>query len=299
MTQTKTEQTTGTDQSGNTKPDWTMKKHRCYIMTIWEEPLTHFEKAVYEVWCDDTCKDGKPHKHQVIYFKNPISFNSIKKIYKTSHIEKARSVYDAIHYIKDNKNGRKHNIEEIGTEPKDTRFHTVKDLKDCKDPDLIPWNQYNIWTKIQEKERRKDELMNMLDEIEKDDLKAPEIIYFTGPSGKGKTYGAYKCAMSKFEKADIGKITIENNFLSVSNEEAKCFVIEEFRPSQMHAANFLQLIDKYGYDAPIKGGHIYLRPQCIIICSIISPYELYANEEVNKQFTRRITEIHDLNEPCI
>ena len=134
----------------------------------------------------------------------------------------------------------------------------------------------------------------MLEEIEKDDLKGPEIIYICGDSGKGKTYKAYKIALSKFDKIDIGKLTIENNFIQITKDKAKCYVIEEFRPSQIKAASFLQLTDKYGYTCNIKGSFKTIRPKCIIIASIIKPEDLYKNEEINKQFTRRITEIINL-----
>ena len=35
----------------------------------------------------------------------------------------------------------------------------------------------------------------MLNEIEKDELKGPDVYYFTGDSGKGKTYNAMKKAL--------------------------------------------------------------------------------------------------------
>lgn len=71
--------------------------------------------------------------------------------------------------------------------------------------------------------------------------------------------------------------------------------IEEFRPSQIKASDFLQLTDKYGFRCNTKGGFATLRPEKIIICSIIPPEQIY-KEEVNKQFLRRITETIDLDE---
>ena len=81
-------------------------------------------------------------------------------------------------------------------------------------------------------------------------------------------------------------------------DDAECFVIEEFRPSQMAAASFLQLTDKYGFRANIKGGWRYLHPKKIIICSIIEPEFLYHNDEINTQFTRRITKCINLYNEC-
>ena len=121
---------------------------RAYILTIFNDPLVHFDNALYEVWCDDTCEDGKPHKHQVVYFKTPVAFNTIKKSYPTAHIESVKSVYGAIHYIKDNKNGRKTNIEELGKVPIDRRPVTIKELMEVEDPDVLDWRQRKVWMQI-------------------------------------------------------------------------------------------------------------------------------------------------------
>ena len=101
-------------------------------------------------------------------------------------------------------------------------------------------------------------------------------------------------ALKEYKKQEIGKITLKNDFFDIVNENAKCYVIEEFRPSQIKASDFLQLTDKYGYRCNIKGGFVTLRPEKIIICSIIPPEQIY-REEVNKQFMRRITERIDLD----
>ena len=134
----------------------------------------------------------------------------------------------------------------------------------------------------------------MLEEIKNDELKAPKIIYITGGTGKGKTYKAYKLALENYDKKDIGKLTLKNDFFDVINKSAKCYVIEEFRPSQIKASDFLQLTDKYGFRANIKGGFVSLRPEMIIICSIIEPEKIY-KEEINQQFLRRITETINLD----
>ena len=53
---------------------------------------------------------------------------------------------------------------------------------------------YNIKKKIDLEKERNENFYEMLEEIEKDELKGPDVYYFTGPSGKGKTYSALKKA---------------------------------------------------------------------------------------------------------
>lgn len=183
-------------------------------------------------------------------------------------------------------------IDEIGDEPHQGA-RTVKELVEADISSVDP-HLYRIKKQLDAEKRDLDTFMEMLDEIEKDDLKAPTVIYITGGTGKGKTYSAYKRALKEYPKKKIGKLTLKNDFIDIVNgDEAECFVIEEFRPSQIKATDFLQLTDKYGYRCNIKGGFATLRPKMIIICSIIQPEHIY-KEEVNKQFLRRITERIDL-----
>lgn len=233
--------------------------------------------------------EEKQHEHYHIYvhFKNMIKLN-IKKCCG-AHVEYVKGTYnDNLKYF--TKQGEL--TEEWGEKPHQG-LKTVKELKEMNIEEVPP-QYYRIKKEIDAEKNDENNFFEMLDEIEKDELKAPKIIYITGGTGKGKTYKAYKIALQNYEKKDIGKLTLKNDFFDVINKNAKCFVIEEFRPSQIKASDFLQLTDKYGYRANIKGGFVSLRPEMIIICSIIEPEKIY-KEEINQQFIRRITEIINLN----
>ena len=231
---------------------------------------------------------GHEHVHIYAYFKTPLKL-SIKKCCG-AHIEPTKGTFnDNFEYL--TKEGPL--TFEWGEKPHQG-LKTVKELRELN-VDEIPPQYYNIKMKLDQKRHDEEVFFNMLDEIENDNLKTPNIVYITGGTGKGKTYSAYKMALKEFKKEEIGKITLKNDFFDIVNESAKCYVIEEFRPSQIKASDFLQLTDKYGYRCNIKGGFITLRPEKIIICSIIPPEQIY-REEVNKQFMRRITERIDLDE---
>lgn len=232
---------------------------------------------------------GHQHYHVYVNFNVPIKL-SLKKCCG-AHVEIARgSPKQNIEYL--TKEGEPYL--EFGERPRQGML-TVADLKEMT-LDETPAQYSRIKTELDRKKKDESDFFSMLDEIENDNLKAPKIIYITGGTGKGKTYSAYKRALSEYPKTDIGKITLKNDFFDVINENAKCFVIEEFRPSQIKASDFLQLTDKYGYRANIKGGFVSLRPEMIIICSIIPIDQIY-KEEINKQFTRRVTETINLDLP--
>lgn len=166
----------------------------------------------------------------------------------------------------------------------------VRDLPDMTHEQLTELhpNLFTCAIRARDKIISERGFMEMLDEIANNELKHPNVLYITGDSGSGKTYQAYQFALCMYDKSEIGKCSIENNFFNFINPDARCMVIEEFRPSQCHASLFLQFTDAYGFDAPIKGGYQYVRPETIIICSIIPSAEIYQHEELNLQFQRRI-----------
>lgn len=252
--------------------------------------LTSLKSLDYIISCKETAPStGHEHIHIYAHFKTSFRL-SLAKCYN-AHVEICKgSPKQNIEYIR--KDGLI--LDEYGTIPHQG-ICTIAELHDCDVANVNP-HLYRIKKEVDEDYNKTELFMGMLDEIEHNELKGPEVIYYTGESGCGKTYSCYQYALSKFDKSKIGKITINNNFLSIINANANCFVIEEFRSSQMKASNFLQMIDKYGYDAPVKGGHVYIRPKCFIIASIIQPDELYNDEEINEQFLRRITHAYKWDE---
>ena len=247
---------------------------------------------------------GQKHYHVYVQYKNTKKL-SVRRLYG-AHFEKCYGSAQAnIKYCK--AEDPKHIqlgvtaivIEEEGEPMTKGGNFTVGYLEELDNKQELPAIYYNIYNKIQNKKKSDDAFYEMLEEIEKDALKPIEVVYFIGKPGNGKTYNAYKFALQHFKKEEITKVTINNNFFEfVGSNEDKCLVVEEFRPSQLHPSSLLQFTDKYGYSCPIKGGHKYTKPEMIIICSIIHPARLYREEkdELNEQFTRRITHLFEVME---
>lgn len=232
------------------------------------------------------------HEHIHIYAHFSSQYNLSKKIMSHgAHVEVCRgSPKQNIDYVK--KDGVI--LDEYGEVPHQGA-RTIKELRQLTREECPP-NLIRIYDSEKEKEQREESFMSMLDEIEEDRLEGPEVIYFTGDSGKGKTYSAYKYALNKYEKEHIGKISFNNGFADIVNPKAECFVCEEFRPSDLRASKLLELLDKYGASVNVKGGFEYLRPKTIIFASIFRPQKLYTDEEKNEQFIRRIKHIYRCEE---
>lgn len=297
------------ESSNNTNISDCVKKSRMYLLTINEKTIPHLYDILEYIENLKTCNyyiccshnkgsndDTKLHYHIAIQFTNTIKL-SIKKLYG-AHIDVGcyGSIQNMVKYVKgetghdDIAGFHSEIIKEYGLMNKNGGYK-IKDIRNMSSAEIqeLPGNMIRCAEHIKNTYNAEELFNNMLDEIEKDNLQKPIIIYITGDSGSGKTYQAYKMALCMYEKSKIGKITIENNFFNIINNDAECYIIEEFRPSDCRASIFLQFTDCYGYSAPIKGGHQYIRPKCIIICSIIPSIDIYKNDEINKQFQRRIT----------
>lgn len=242
------------------------------------------------------------HYHIAVQYENSIKL-SAQYLYGAHNEAAEKSIQANIKYCKCE--DKKHKslgvtyelIDEKGNFKPRGGDYSVKHLLEIDNKEDLPdGRMYNTWKKLKEEKESEDAFLFMLECIEKNDLRGPEVIYFIGKPGFGKTWNAYRYALQKYDKKDICKVTINNNFFSYTGLGTKCFVIDEFRPSQLHPSSLLSFTDKYGYNSPIKGGYKYVHPECIIICSIIHPSRLYREdkEELNEQFTRRITHLFEV-----
>lgn len=286
-----------------------IKKSRNFLLTINEKSLCHYSeiknyfynlKSLNYFLCTEHIGQENKHYHIFCQFKNPISI-SLKKLYG-SHVE---ICYGSPQQNKkycmaeDEKHKHLKIVAKIIDEKGELRQSGGKTIREVEEMSIeerkdLPLQYKRIINEMNEDDREEEIFLKMLDEIEKNELKGPNIIYLTGESGSGKTTMAYKIAIKRYPKNEIGRITINNNFFKLPKKEKKCYIIEEFRSSQIRAADFLQLTDKYGYSCNTKGGFRTIKPETIIICSIIRPQDLYKNEEINQQFLRRITEAYEL-----
>lgn len=225
---------------------------------------------------------GHQHIHIYVHFSQPYRISK-KILSHGAHIEVCRgSPKQNIEYVK--KDGKI--LDEIGDIPHQG-YKTIEELMELSRDEVAP-NLLRIYDNEKKKKNSEEQFETMLDEIANDSLEGPEVIYFTGDSGRGKTYSAYKYALNKYDKKDIGKISFNNGFADIVNPNAKCFVCEEFRPADLKASKLLELLDKYGASVNVKGGFEYIRPKTIILASIFNPKYLYQDEEKNEQFMRRI-----------
>ena len=134
-------------------------KSKTWFITMFEDELKHPEDVIYDISCEDSTEKGFFHYHQVLCYENPVSIDVIRELYPTSHIERARSVYDSINYLKNNRNGRKSNVIEIGHPPINTECekYTTEDLEHIEDPSILSLRLQKIWRELHNKDKESQE----------------------------------------------------------------------------------------------------------------------------------------------
>lgn len=241
--------------------------------------LTKLKQLKYLISCRELAPSTK-HEHIHIYvcFSGSVKL-SINKICG-AHIEPCRGTHKQnIEYIR--KDGQI--IEEIGEEPRERGgSHTVKELKEIKNPDELDYKEYNTWKKIQEVENNDLEI----DDFEKD----IKVYFIQGPSGIGKTEKAKDIIRKNKDKygTKFNSIKYENSFyIGVGN--AKIALYDDFRDSHMKASEFINLIDYNKHQLNIKGGSKLNNYELIIITSIQRIEDIYRHmpEEAKEQWLRR------------
>lgn len=269
----------GTPPRGNTKS-------RGWCLTFFkEENLETFKE-----WSKDSryallgnkelTLEGKEHWHAFVYYDNPRAWRPIHDKFPGVHIEACNKNKNYMKYCC--KEGK---LWDEGDSPKQNI-----DIENMSEEEIIRADPRCHKAYVEAKRKLEGIRLknNVLNEIRNHKLKASNCFVFQGGTGRGKTYGACEKAIELGYKNDeIGFIDFDEKFIT-GEVDKKCLICKEFRPSQIKPWILLELLDKYGINARVLGSSIFVRPEIVMLCSIINVEDFYKNEEINTQFTRRI-----------
>lgn len=241
-------------------------------------------KYTYIIIGNEVGESGTPHLQIYLYYKNARTFTSIKKLFKTAHIEpqspKSTAEQNQAYCSKQSvlfedgilpKSGKRTDIEECKNVVQNT--HSIRQV-------------VSIATSVQG--IRIAEKWLEFNEVQRDFK--PKVQWFYGDSGSGKTKLAYEIFKDfpdqTYTCMDTGK------WFQGYDGHAKV-IIDDMRGDFMKFHQLIKLIDRYPYKIECKGGSRQFLADHIIITSIFSPTELFKNQEDEpiKQLLRRIDEI--------
>ena len=240
-------------------------RSRAWCITNFNDPIWHPENAQYDLMCSDTTKEGIVHYHQYLYFKNPVAFSTVKKNYPSAHIE--HEYKDYVHYIKENKNGRKTIIYEQGKVP--CKIRTIEDAKKAtqEEIDMAPVQNYKMIKMIQNDARYEEARHNKF-------IKDIDFQWHFGPTGTGKSYDVFL----------THECVEEDGSNKVSDwGDAKNIVFEEFT-GKMPYDMLKKMTDKYHnyYKVRVLYGWRLVDFESVRVCSPEPPWNVYKGQ-IQKQ----------------
>lgn len=235
----------------------------------------------YMVIGKEVAESGTPHLQGYIEFINAISFDGCRKILVQCHIEKRRGKpSQAEEYCK--KDG---NFVEYGKPLKQgerTDLNAIANLvMEGKSLDSIAEEVPSEFIKF----NRGITALHTNLQKHRDRNIAPTVEWYYGPTGAGKTKKAV-------EKCETFYIKDETKWWD-GYDQQEAIIIDDF-DGKWPFRNLLRLLDRYPYQAEIKGGTVKINSPFILITCEFPPDMIWQGTQL-AQIKRRISKIEKLN----
>lgn len=134
-------------------------------------------------------------------------------------------------------------------------------------------------------------LMAIRSSIQPHSYSKPKVIWLHGPTGTGKTRGAYS-----FDPCLYKQTSTDGWFDGYYDQKTIC--IDDFDARTFPIRELLQILDGYKYQAKVKGGFVTLKATTIFITSHLAPDEYFPKDRW-PEINRRISEISYTGEDSI
>lgn len=264
-------------------------KHRAYVFVLnnWtDEELYQIKQLKYKyiiIGDEHAPTTGTPHLQGYVSFKNPISWNSLKSVIPRARIAPAKGTaeHNQVYSSKEKV------LFEDGEPPKQGKRTDLQNIKEYITQTPNPNMRdvcLNIATNYQS--IRTAEVMLKYLEPKRDPAIAPQVLWYCGPTGTGKTRKAH-------EENPDAYVKDNSNKWWCGYDQHECVIIDDMRYNTFDYHKLLTLTDRYPNQVECKGGNRQMVAKKIIITSPFTPEEMFADRvhEDLGQFTRRITEI--------
>lgn len=254
----------------------------CFTINNWtDEDIECLNKlqelSSYLIYGKEEGENGTPHLQGYCELTSQRQFKAIHKIIPRSHIETRRgTAKQASDYCKKDGNFQEFgSISQQGKRADITETYELakKNVKLSEFLETTP-NLQNI---------RIFEIARTTYQKDRDFI--PEVYWFWGQSGSGKTYSIYEK-----EKNDLW-ISGKNLRWWDGYENQEAVLFDDFRKDFCTFHELLRILDRYPYNVEVKGGTRKFNSKRIYITSCYSPETLYDTREDIFQLLRRITEI--------
>lgn len=235
--------------------------------------------AKYIIVGEEVGEQGTPHLHLYIEYTNAIRFGKLKKLFPRANIQKAAGTSaEAKNYLL-----KGHIIREEGDSKQiqGTRsdITQVKDLVKSGSSmrDIVDVASSYQSIKVAEK---------MMVYYEPKRTWLPEVKWYYGPTGTGKTRTAYEELMEKYQDCYFA---MDSNAWWQGYDGHKGVIIDDIRKDFAKFHVLLRLFDRYPYQVETKGGSRQFVAETIIVTCPYSPEQLFDTREDIQQLIRRVS----------
>lgn len=269
------------------------RKAIAYVLTVNNPDSNELPQGSGErfaIWQLEKGAEGTPHLQAYVSFKNPVSFNTVKKLYPTAHIEAAKgSPKQCIAYCS-KKDTRQDGPWERGERPAqgarndiEEAVQTIKEHLGKRKPFKAACEEHpSVMVKFHRG------LQFVANQMVEPRNAPPEVHVFVGPTGCGKS----RSAREWLPEAWVWNPMKGNWFDGYLGQQEAIF--EEYR-GDIPYAGMLSILDRYTHEHQIKGGMVDFVAKRIAITSPKMPDRWYPRQcektDSLQQLYRRITRI--------
>lgn len=249
------------------------------------------KQADYGIYGKEIGEFGTPHLQGYVYYKDKISFSTVKQMIPRAHIEQARGTAreNRVYCTKE------HNFIEYGDMPQQGKRTDLIEFRNAVlNEGIDKFEAYERFPDIMVRYRHayNDMFALYLEKKAIEQFKKkikPEVTAIIGPPGVGKTMSVY----TAHEPEEVYKIEVADGSAGSTFWDGyrgqDVILIDDFH-NNLKLDYMLRLLDAYPQKLNIKGGHVYRVATKIYITSNIpvEQWYQYCPEIHRKALFRRI-----------
>lgn len=245
-----------------------------------KEYLLNYQCVYILVYEEIAPTTGTLHWHFYLEHKNQLTFSSMKKRFPRARIEQAKG--DAQHALDYNDGNiiRKEGVPKC--QGKRTDIEKVKELVKTSNMRQV-CEQATSYQSIRVAEK-------LFVYFEKKRNFVPDVFWYYGATGTGKTRRAYEILKDKYGEDDV-YFCMDTNDWWQGYDGHQGVILDDIRKDFCKFHTLLRLLDRYPYQVETKGGSRQLLAETMIITCPYHPEDLFTGREDIAQLTRRIKEI--------
>lgn len=236
-------------------------------------------RAAYAIVGHEVGEKGTPHLQGYVNLKKQSRFSTIKKMIPRAHIEKARGT-DQDNKAYCSKAGNFWEVGELQTAGKRNDLTApCEALKAGQKLTAVAAANPEIFVK----HHRGLEALAALVQKPRDPDNPPVVMWIYGPAGVGKTRFV-------FDSIAHSQIYMKDSTVWWNGyEQQYCICLDDF-DNGIPYRDLLRLLDRYPYQAQIKGGYVNINSPVIIITCEFPPSHYWV-ENTFTQVRRRLTHV--------